>query len=170
MIGRILQYDDMALVQKYIEGEEYSCGCIENLNSVEVLPLIRVRSRNIFLGYREKVCKLGVSERIVSEQGLTVYPRQIADVSKRIFTDLLFENMFRLDFILSEGKLYFLEVNSLPGLNNASFFAKMLQAINLSVVDFIQLTYQNSLRRVSTSKVHQFSRHDMDWSGLVGTA
>ncbi|WP_131778949.1 ATP-grasp domain-containing protein [Legionella bozemanae] len=162
LIATILKYDDIALVQKYIAGEEYSCGCIENLNTVEVLPLILVRTKDGFFGRREKLCKYGVSERIVSSH-YNQYTAQIADISKRIFADLKFENMFRLDFIVSEGKIYFLEVNSLPGLTHASFFPKMLREVNISISDFIKLTYQNSLRR--KNKESNFN-YDMDWRSI----
>lgn len=166
LIATILKYDDIALVQKYIAGEEYSCGCIENLNTIDVLPLMLVRTKDNFFGRREKLCKFGVSERIVTRH-YNPYTAQIADVSKRIFSDLKFENMFRLDFIVSEGKIFFLEVNSLPGLSSASFFPKMLQEINVSIADFIQLTYQNSLRR-KNKESHFYD--EMAWRGLACTA
>jgi D-alanine-D-alanine ligase len=166
LIATILKYDDIALVQKYIAGEEYSCGCIENLNAIDVLPLILVRTKDNFFGRREKLCKYGVSERMVPSN-YNLYTTQIADVSRRIFADLMFENMFRLDFIVSEGKIYFLEVNSLPGLSSASFFPKMLREINVSIADFIQLTYQNSLQR--KTKESQFN-YETDWRGLACTA
>ena len=163
LIVMILQYDDMALVQKYIAGEEYSCGCIENLNTIDVLPLILVRTKNNFFGRREKLCKFGVSERIVPHQ-YTPYTEQIAVISKRIFANLMFENMLHLDFIVSAGKIYFLEINALPGLSRVSHFPKMLGKINISMADFIQLTYQNSLKR--GNKESQF-RDGMDWNCLA---
>ncbi|MFT4060564.1 MAG: ATP-grasp domain-containing protein [Legionella sp.] len=141
LIALILEYDDLALVQQYIAGEEYSCGCIENLNTIETLPLILVRTKENFFGRKEKLCKFGVSERLVPCY-YNPYTKQIADVSKRIFTDLMFENMFCLDFIISEGKIYFLEINSLPGLSSASFFPRMLREVGISMADFIQLTSQ----------------------------
>lgn len=163
LISQILRYDDIALVQKYIPGEEYSCGCIENLNSVEVLPLILVRTKNCFFGRKEKLSKIGVSERIVPAD-YTKYTKQIAHLSKRIFADLMFENMSRLDFIVSEGKIYFLEANSLPGLSQASFFPKMLQEMNVTIPDFIKLTYKNSLAR--RHKASNFD-YEMDARGFL---
>ncbi|MCW8397567.1 ATP-grasp domain-containing protein [Legionella sp. PATHC038] len=163
LIIDILKIDNIALLQKYIPGEEYSCGCIENLGSIEVLPLILVRTRNRFFGRREKLCKFGVSERIIP-QSYNKFTTQIADISKRIFSDLMFENMFRLDFIVSEGKIYFLEVNSLPGLSHASFFPKMLKEINISMSDFIQLTFKNSLNR--KNKTNQYNE-EMDLRGAA---
>lgn len=166
LISAILKYDNLALVQEYIAGEEYSCGCIENLNTIDVLPLILVRTKDSFFGRREKLCKYGVSERIVPSH-YNQHTAKIANVSKRIFSDLMFENMFRLDFIVSEGKIYFLEVNSLPGLSSASFFPKMLKEINVSISDFIQLTYQNSLRRKNRESHFNY---EIDWRGLTCTA
>ena len=163
LIIDILKIDNIALVQKYIPGEEYSCGCIENLSSIEVLPLILVRTRNRFFGRREKLCKFGVSERIIP-QSYNKFTAQIADISKRIFSDLMFENMFRLDFIVSEGKIYFLEVNSLPGLSQASFFPKMLREMNISMSDFIQMTFKNSLNRKNNTD--RFNE-EMDFRGAA---
>jgi D-alanine-D-alanine ligase len=146
LILEILKYDEIALVQKYISGEEYSCGCIENSDSVEVLPLILVRTKDGFFGRKEKLSKIGVSERIIPTQ-YNSYTEIMASTSKRIFSDLMFENMCRFDFIVSNGRVYFLEANSLPGLSSASFFPKMLNEINMNISDLIKLTYQNSLKK-----------------------
>ncbi|KTD79422.1 hypothetical protein [Legionella waltersii] len=146
LILDILKYDEIALVQKYIAGEEYSCGCIENSDSVEVLPLILVRTKDGFFGRKEKLSKIGVSERIIPAQ-YNSYTEIIASISQQIFSDLMFENMCRFDFIVSNGRIYFLEANSLPGLSSASFFPKMLKEINMTISDLIKLTYQNSLKK-----------------------
>lgn len=148
LIREILKYDELALVQKYIAGEEYSCGCLETSDSVEVLPLILVRTKDGFFGRKEKLSKIGVSERIIPP-GYNSCTKTIASVSKKIFSDLMFENMCRFDFMVSKGKVYFLEANSLPGLSNASFFPKMLNEIDMKVSDLIKLTYRNSLKKRS---------------------
>ncbi len=166
LIADILKFDDIALVQQYIAGEEYSCGCIETKDNIEVLPLMLVRTKESFFGRRQKLCKFGVIERIVPND-YNQYTDLISEVSKLIFSDLMFENMFRLDFIISDGKIYFLEINSLPGLSSASFFPKMLNEINMSMANFIQLTYENSLRR--QKKESQFN-YEIDERGLACTA
>lgn len=143
LLKTILKHDNMALIQKYIAGEEYSCGCITNQNTITVLPLVRIRTKNCFQGRSEKLCKFGVSERLL-ESSYNAYTSKIADVTKRIFEDLKFQNMFRMDFIISGTKIYFLEINPLPGLTSTSLFPKMLQGINLSLASFIELTLKNS--------------------------
>ena len=43
----------------------------------------------------------------------------------------------RADYILGKDGLYFLEVNTIPGMTNASLVPKMVRAAGLDMTDFL---------------------------------
>jgi D-alanine-D-alanine ligase len=43
-IAKVLQFDAIVLAQEFIEGQEYSCGCIEMDGKVEALPLVKIQT------------------------------------------------------------------------------------------------------------------------------
>jgi len=53
-LREIFAFDRGALLQEYIEGVEYTVGCIELEDGIKHLPVISVRPERGFLGHREK--------------------------------------------------------------------------------------------------------------------
>ena len=43
LIRKIFEYDDNALIQEFIDGDEYTCGIIELNNNPFPLPIIHVK-------------------------------------------------------------------------------------------------------------------------------
>ena len=66
-------------------------------------------------------------EKIKSEKELT-----------KIYNYLLSEKISRSDFIVADDDIYFLEVNTLPGLTEHSLVPKSLAAVGCSYNDFIE--------------------------------
>ena len=49
-----------------------------------------------------------------------------------------------MDYICSEDDLYFLEVNTIPGMTSASLVPQMVRAAGLSMADFLTTVIENS--------------------------
>ncbi|MER9793643.1 hypothetical protein NKJ02_21435 [Mesorhizobium sp. M0213] len=54
LLRAILEYDSAALLQEFIHGSEYSCGCIINSLGVTVLPVVKIETERRFFGRNEK--------------------------------------------------------------------------------------------------------------------
>jgi D-alanine-D-alanine ligase len=148
LVSNILRYDTMVLVQRYIAGKEYSCGCLEIYNDVLVLPLINIKTKDNFFGHQEKHKQGKAVEILVNDYELDSNLTTIKEVFKDLFTNLLFENMCRFDFIVSPDiQVYFLEANPLPGLMKNSIFPKMIKACGIEVHNLPEIFYENSLSR-----------------------
>jgi D-alanine-D-alanine ligase len=135
-LALIFKYDQLALIQSFVRGMEYSIGCIQRSMSPIALPAVEIRTGSQFFGHSEKHCA-GMAEEIIVEPD-TLTTRILRKVSTQIFEDLGFANMCRFDFIASEhGDLYFLEANPIPGLMRNSIFPKMLRAFNIDIPDLM---------------------------------
>ncbi|MCC8403403.1 D-alanine--D-alanine ligase [Paraburkholderia sp. MMS20-SJTN17] len=138
-----VKYDRIVVVEKSIEGGgEYTACIAGNLD----LPVIRIVPAGEFYDYHAKYiaddtqylipCGLGAEE----EARLKVLARRAFDV-------LGCTDWGRADFMLDgEGKPYFLEVNTAPGMTDHSLPPKAARAVGISyqelVVGVLALTLQ----------------------------
>jgi D-alanine-D-alanine ligase len=136
----IKPYDSEILIQEYIKGIEYSCGVLENNGKIQALPVAEVHVESNFFGQKEKENDL---ERILFRKDSTQLIERIKLASLKLFTALGIRNTCRFDFICSNGKIYFLEANPIPGLGEESIFPKMLKEVNLSRLDLVNICISN---------------------------
>ena len=52
--------------------------------------------------------------------------------------------MVRIDYISSDDGLYFLEVNTIPGMTSASLVPKMIRTAGMDITDFLTQIIENS--------------------------
>ena len=109
-------YDRKILIENYIEGREITVGILDDKS----LPIIEIIPKHKLYDYECKynhgmskyLCPADIEENITNK---------IKKDSEKIFKKLGCSGYGRLDFILdSEGKYYFLELNTLPGMTATS--------------------------------------------------
>jgi len=147
LISSILKFDRRALVQEFISGEEYSCGCIERNGKVEVLPLIKISTATGFFGHAEKHISGKNSEDVVEINRETLIHKTIKRLSKKLFVDIGLQHVARFDFRVDGDDIYFLEINPLPGMMEGSLYPKMLRASGYGVEDVIVESFKNEIGR-----------------------
>jgi D-alanine-D-alanine ligase len=134
----IFPYDEEVLVQQYIDGRELTCGVIREAGATIALPVVEAVTQNRFLGHREKHGD-GLVEVVVDPPGGDALLTHVANVSRRLFDELGCLGFARFDFLVQHDRLYFLEVNTLPGIMAGSAFPRMLQASGRGIAGLIEL-------------------------------
>jgi D-alanine-D-alanine ligase len=142
-LGNILQeaykFSNTVLVEEYIKGREATCGVVENYRERDLYALLPVEIRppagkNLFdydakySGQSEEICpgNFSPSEKAELER-LAVLAHQALGL----------RHYSRSDFIVTPRGIYFLEVNTLPGLTTASLLPKSLAAVGFQYPDFL---------------------------------
>lgn len=130
------------VVEKAIVGEEFTCAAYTSHGQVKALPVIQILTDNEYFDYDAKyngnsreVCPALISEELSSA---------IQRVTERIYAHLGCNGIVRMDYILAEDGLYFLEVNTIPGMTSASLVPKMVRAAGLDVTEFLTDVIENS--------------------------
>ncbi|NCN06457.1 MAG: ATP-grasp domain-containing protein [Candidatus Pacebacteria bacterium] len=142
LIKKILRYDTAVLMQEFISGEEYSCGCLEEKGKILALPLIKVITDKQFFGHAEKHVLGKNEELVISSDDENETETRIRQLSQQLFRAIGLRHMARFDFRVNDwGEIFFLEVNPLPGMMENSIFPKMLRAANKNVEDVILLSF-----------------------------
>ena len=55
------------------------------------------------------------------------------------------KGVVRIDYILQDGELYFLEINTVPGMSEASIIPKQLQVYGLSLTEMLEKIVREAL-------------------------
>ncbi len=131
-----LKEDEEVLVEEYIQGRELTCGVLRTEGKVMALPLCEIVSKKEFFDYEAKYTK-GMADEIVPAP----VSHDVSDECRRISTtlyDLLnCKGIARFDYIHANDKFYFLEVNTVPGLTEASIVPKMIAAHGWSYQEMV---------------------------------
>lgn len=136
-----LEKSDSALVEEYIQGREATCGVVENFRGEEIYQLLPVEiippPEKEFFDYQAKYS--GLSREICPGNFSPAEKTTIQQAAALVHQTLGLGHYSRSDFIVSPKRgIYFLEVNTLPGLTNESLLPKSLAAIGCSLPDFLE--------------------------------
>lgn len=134
-----LSVHDEVMVEVRINGREATCGVIERYRgeSMYALPPIEIviPSKDDFFNASNKYN--GTSDEICPGRFDSTSKEEIMRVAKLVHQTLNLAQYSRSDFIVADDGIYFLEVNTLPGLTKESLFPKAIQAVGGTYTDFI---------------------------------
>lgn len=127
------EYTREILVERYIPGRELTVAILEG----DALPVVEIVPRH---GVYDYECKYtdGMSDYIVPAQIPQPIEAEIKNAAVKAFHALKCEDYARVDFRLDEeGRLFCLEVNSLPGMTHHSLVPKAAQAAGIEFPDLV---------------------------------
>ena len=133
---------NMLIAEAAIVGRELTCAVYYNGKENVALPVIEIITDNEFFDYEAKYN--GHSKEVCPAQIPDELKEEIQETSKKIYAHLGCEGLVRVDYISAEDGLYFLEVNTIPGMTAASLVPQMVRAAGLSMTDFLSSIIENS--------------------------
>ena len=133
------------LIEEYIKGIEATCGVVEKLNGEDVLalPPVEIRPKGQLFDYHAKYS--GETEEICPGNFSSKITKILQQAAVQVHKKLGLRHYSRSDFIVAQDKVYFLEVNSLPGLTSQSLLPKSLATIGVSFSEFLDHLIQLAL-------------------------
>lgn len=140
----ILSNGQNALVEELISGKEATVGVIEDFRGHKIysLPVVEIRygkehkSENDFFDFESKYN--GESEEICPGHFSVAEKKEIEEIAKKVHEKLNLRHYSRSDFIVHPKRgVYFLEVNTLPGMTKESLFPLALKSVGSSVKEFV---------------------------------
>jgi D-alanine-D-alanine ligase len=140
------------LVEAYIQGVELTAGVVGNKN-LEALPLIEIipNAAHEFFDYEAKYIP-GVTQEICParvDDALTEKGQTYAKMAHRA---LFCEGYSRTDMILSNGEIYLLETNTIPGMTATSLLPQAAQAAGISFTKLLDRLIELGIEKHSSRK------------------
>ena len=133
---------NMLIAEAAITGRELTCAVYFNGKEHVALPVIEILTDNEFFDYEAKYN--GHSKEVCPALIPDTLRDEIQETSKKIYAHLGCAGLVRVDYICAEDGLYFLEVNTIPGMTAASLVPQMVRAAGLSMTDFLSTVIDNS--------------------------
>ena len=137
--------DYLALIEEFVPGVELTCGLIKTQNRTLVFPVTEIVPKNEYFDYGAKY------ENEVEEITPARISPELADyvqsISSDIYDRLSCKGLVRVDFIFNDNKLYFLEVNTVPGMSETSLVPQQVEAMGLSMTDVFTLAIDDAIAR-----------------------
>jgi len=143
------KYSSLVMIEEYIKGKEFTVGVIGQKDTLKVLPptqIIPVISK--FYDYKAKyqaggsihICPAKISRKLFVE---------LQNSAKRVYEAVEAKGMSRIDFIWSEKneKLYFIEVNTIPGMTDVSLLPEAAKASGLPFPKLLDFLIQTTLHK-----------------------
>jgi D-alanine-D-alanine ligase len=144
--GKAVEYafseGNMLIAEAAIVGRELTCAVYFNGKENVALPVIEILTDNEFFDYEAKYN--GHSKEVCPAQIPDSLRIEIQETSKKIYAHLGCSGLVRVDYICAEDGLYFLEVNTIPGMTSASLVPQMVRAAGMNMTDFLTTVIENS--------------------------
>ena len=120
------------LVEEFIDGMELAVGVCE-LNG-EIIPFLptEVVPNGEFFDFDSKY-KIGGALEITPARLPEKKITECQQLAKRLYKLVGCHGIVRIDFILKENVLYFLEINTVPGMTETSFIPQQLNAMGMNL-------------------------------------
>lgn len=133
-LATALENDTEAVIEQFIKGDEIASGVYQHNATVVALPLTEIISKNEYFDYQAKY--EGASEEITPARIPDSVRDLIQETTRRIFGRLKLKGMSRIDYIVQDGVPYLIEVNTIPGLSEASLLPQQVVYSGKSLQEF----------------------------------
>lgn len=147
-VENALKYDRYAIVEHFIEGRELTVGILGN----KPLPLVEIVPKHGIYDYECKYTH-GMSEYLCPAPVDDEVVRKAQKYAIDAYRALGCRNYARADFRMdNEGRLYCLEVNTLPGMTDLSLVPMAAAAAGLSFVELLNTILEDAIAHFKTKE------------------
>lgn len=131
-VEKAFEFDSNVILEAYIRGVELTCGVLGNFE-IEALPVIEIipGKEYEFFDYNAKYLK-GATEEICPARIDDAVRQRVQDYAIAAHKALFLRGYSRSDMILSNGELYLLETNTIPGMTATSLYPQSAQVAGYS--------------------------------------
>ena len=124
------------LIEKFIEGKELTVAVLEKNSQSFPIEVTEIIPLNDFFDYESKYTN-GFSKHILPATIPDIIYDKCKEFAKKAHEQLCCKGISRSDFIFGNNQLYFLEINSQPGLTSISLVPEQLKYRDVSFDDLI---------------------------------
>lgn len=125
------------LIEEFVSGEELTVGVLKG----EPLGVLKITPKSGLYDYQSKYTSGMTEYEYPAKVSKEVYEEAMA-FSQKIHQELGLGGVSRSDFILKDGKVYFLEVNTCPGMTETSLVPKLATLKGYSFDDLVKKIMQ----------------------------
>lgn len=136
--------DEEVIIESFLDGVEVSVGVITYKGEIKVLPITEIVTENDFFDYKAKY--LGQSQEITPARIDEHQAEKVRSLAKKVYEVLRLEGFSRSEYIFKDGEPHLIEVNTVPGLTEASIFPQQAAEAGISLSDLFENAIEEAFK------------------------
>jgi D-alanine-D-alanine ligase len=137
-LAEAFTHSESVLLEAMVRGDEYTVAVIDEGKETVALPIIQIKSKNAFFDLESKYDP-ELAEEICPAPISTELAHELTEAAIKAHYAVGARHLSRSDFMVSQnGEVWFLEINTIPGMTSASLLPK---ALNAAGKDFGMVLY-----------------------------
>lgn len=136
--------DDQVMVEAFIPGREITCGVLNDDGKIRSLPVTEIITKKEFFDYEAKYTN-GMADEITPADIPGEIEEECRSKSEFLYRSLNCKGFVRFDYIYNDDGMYFLEVNTVPGLSPNSILPQQAQAVGISLKELFSIVLAEAL-------------------------
>jgi len=143
--------DDEVIIEEFLDGTELTCGLIKSAEKSYIFPPTEIVSKNEFFDYEAKYT-IGMADEITPARISDELTREVQHLSSQIYDIFQLNGIVRVDYIYANNTLYFIEVNTVPGMSATSIVPQQIEAAGYNPKDIFTAAIEDALNRNKRAK------------------
>lgn len=135
---------NQVMCEKFVSGREFGCGAMEYKSKMMVFPLTEICSKNEFFDYEAKYTA-GKCDEITPAQVDEDIAMEIKATTAMLYEKLECKGFVRMDYIVSDEGVFFIEANIVPGMSEASIIPAQARCFGLTLGQLFEMAIENVL-------------------------
>jgi len=142
------KYSSKIIIEKFIDGKEFACSVLEINKKPASLPVTEIIPQSShFFDYDAKYTP-GASLEITPARINKSLTKQIQNAALKAHKSIQARGYSRSDFIIDKkGKIYILEINTLPGMTKTSLIPKAAKICGISFKQLLDLIIETAIKK-----------------------
>lgn len=138
------KYGTGVMIEKFLEGQSITVGVLDMDGKTIATPILELRVKNGWYDYEAKYTK-GLTEFILPAELSEQLTKEIQELSIKAHKAVEARGMSRVDFIVSRGKPYMLEINTIPGMTDLSDLPAQAKAMGIEYDQLVEIILKSAL-------------------------
>lgn len=135
------------LIEECIAGREMGCGILIAGGKEYLFPVTEIVSKKDFFDYQAKYTA-GYSDEITPADITPEVKAELNRMTRTAYKACRCSGVVRVDFIVTpEGKPYFIELNSIPGMSGGSIVPKQVEAMGMTLGELFDIIIADTCRK-----------------------
>lgn len=142
-INLAFKEDPEVLIESYVKGREVTCGLVKTRKKELIFPLTEIISKTEFFTYEAKY--EGMSDEITPAEIEEDLAKKCMQLASEIYDHTMCKGIVRIDFIIRGNQVYFLELNTIPGMSKESIVPQQIRAMGLKESDVLKEVIEDTM-------------------------
>lgn len=130
-VAKGLKEGEEVIIEEFIQGTEITCGVANYKGKIKALAITEIVFKTEIFDFHAKYIDKSTEEITPARIPLPI-EAECKNLSEYIYKVLGCKGMIRIDYIIKQGKLYLLEVNSIPGMTERSLLPQQARYAGIS--------------------------------------